>query len=188
MNTLEIILISVSLSMDNMAVAAAIGSSDKKYTFAQIAKVAAAFAFAGIVCMIIGWICGVELRNIIASWDHWAAFLILCYIGVKMLKEASAKIKKIPQCVKTQALPLKTIITLALATNIDVFAAGVSLALYEVLLIKVLAVLTVFITSATAAGFSLGQKLGGKFGVAVEFIGGFILIALGNKILLESIL
>jgi putative Mn2+ efflux pump MntP len=86
------------------------------------------------------------------------------------------------------ALPLKTIIALALATNIDALMAGVSLALYEVSLIKVLAVLTVFIISATAAGVSLGQKLGGKFGVTVEFLGGFILIAPETKILLESIL
>ncbi|MDR0734842.1 MAG: manganese efflux pump MntP family protein [Elusimicrobiota bacterium] len=188
MSTLEVILIAASLSMDNMAVAAAVGCGGKNHNFAQIAKVAAVFALAGIICLITGWLGGVKLRNIIASWDHWAAFLILCYIGVKMLKEASAKFKKTPQCASAKMLTLKTVATLALATNIDVLAAGVSLALYEVSLIKVLAILAFCIIAATAAGFALGQKLGNKFGAAVELSGGTILIALGLKILIEGVL
>jgi putative Mn2+ efflux pump MntP len=187
MSTLEVILIALGLSMDNMAVAAAAGCGGKNHTFAQIAKIAAVFALAGIICMITGWLGGSELRNIISSWDHWAAFLILCYIGVKMLKEAFAKLKK-PQCARSEILTLKTIATLALATNIDVLAAGVSLALYKVSLIKVLAILSFCIIAATAAGFALGRKLGNKFGAAVELAGGIILIMLGLKILLESVL
>jgi putative Mn2+ efflux pump MntP len=105
-----------------------------------------------------------------------------------MLKEACAKLKKTPQCLNTKILTIKTIATLALATNIDVLAAGVSLALYEVSLIKVLAILAFCIIAATTAGFTLGQKLGNKFGSAVELFGGTILIALGFKILLEGVL
>jgi putative Mn2+ efflux pump MntP len=188
MRTLEIFLLAVGLSMDNMAVAAAAGSDGKRHSFAQIAKVTMIFFFIGIILLITGWVGGVNLHNVIKSWDHWLAFLILCYIGVKMLKEASGKLKKHPQNKKSAVLTLKTILALALATNIDALAAGISLALYDVSLLKVLIILTLCIITATSAGFALGQKLGKKCGAAIEMLGGIILITLGLKILLESIL
>lgn len=169
--------------MDNMAVAAASGCGPKKYTRYDILKVAGVFAFMGVICLTLGWLGGSTLQRFIENWDHWVALIILTYIGGKMVRASF----RTEACGTADMTSIKTLLALALATNIDVLAIGVSIALYEFSLLKVSLTLTVCIIAATAAGFGLGKKLGEKLGKRVEFIGGTLLIALAIKILIEGL-
>ena len=82
---------------------------------------------------------------------------------------------------------LKLILTLAIATSIDAFAVGITLAIQEVN-IWVTCLVIGFVTGLTAMiGMLIGKKLAGLFGSKIEIIGGLILIALGTKILLEHL-
>lgn len=184
MSTLEVFFISLSLSIDNMAVATASGCSGKKHGILQIAKVAAAFALTGIICFIAGWFGGRNLETFIKDWDHWVAFALLGYIGFKMARQAFSKEED--KCY--DITKPSTLFTMALATNIDVLAVGVSLALYNVSLPLVLSILTLCIISATALGFTLGRKLSGKLGKKMELAGGLVLIVLSFKILIEGLI
>ena len=80
----------------------------------------------------------------------------------------------------------KTLMIMALATNIDVLAIGIGLALYKVNIWLVLTTLIICITTATFAGVYLGAVLGTKLGKKAEFLGGLVLLLISIKILIQS--
>ena len=179
--------LAIGLSMDNMAVAAASACGGKNNApLRHVAKVALLFCCVGLVFLTTGFLGGVKLQKLISSWDHWLAFLLLFYIGAKMIKESFANEPEAKACEKYNMTNFKTLLLLALATNIDVLAAGISLAFYRVRLPQVLAILGVCIVTATSLGFTIGQKLGSYFGKRVEFLGGATLIVLSLKILISG--
>lgn len=186
MGFFDILLISVGLSMDNMAVAAASSCGSKSYPFKVSLKVAFTFCLTGVICLLLGFFGGTYLEKYISAWDHWLSFFILVYIGGKMTlnffkKEESAT------CTY-DLLKTKTLAMLALATNIDVFAIGLTLAFYQPSLALVLFVLSSCIICFTLLGFFMGKKMGLIFGKKAELIGGVILLIIAFKILIQGML
>ena len=178
----EILLICLSLSLDNFAVAASVGCDNKALSFMRILKVCLAFMGAGLVCLLLGFFGGKEIGKIIGDYDHWAAFIILAYIGTKMILNVFKKEKE-EHCPLTS---LKTVMIMALATNIDVLAIGIGLALYQVNIWLVLITLCSCIIAATLLGVYLGTILGRKLGAKAEVCGGIVLLLISIKILLQG--
>lgn len=185
MGFFDILLISIGLSMDNMAVAAASSCYGKAYSLKISIKVAFLFSLTGLVCLLLGWFGGSYLEKYISAWDHWVSFFILIYIGGKMFLNFF-KAEEVNTCTYN-LLQTKTLIMLALATNIDVFAIGLTLAFYQTSLPLVLAVLSVCIVIFTMLGFFMGKKMGIILGKKAGFIGGLILIIIAVKILLKGL-
>ena len=178
----EILLICLSLSLDNFAVAASAGCDNKALTITRIFKVCFAFMGAGVICLLFGFFGGKGLGKIIGDYDHWAAFFILAYIGTKMVLNVFKKSEE-EHCPLTS---FKTVMIMALATNIDVLAIGISLALYQVNIWLVLITLCVCIITATLLGVRLGAILGKKLGKKAELCGGIVLILISIKILIQG--
>ncbi len=179
----EILLICLSLSLDNFAVSASAGCDSKDLPFTRILKVCCTFIGVGAICLIFGFYGGKELGKIIGAYDHWAAFIILAYIGTKMITNTFKNGEHNCPCPLTS---FKTIMIMALATNIDVLAIGISLALYKVNILLVLATLCVCIAAATSAGVLVGTMLGVKLGKKAEFLGGLVLLIISIKILIQG--
>lgn len=184
MSIFDILLISIGLSMDNMAVAAASSCGSKDYPLQVSIKVAVSFCSVGVLCFLLGWFGGTYLEKYIASWDHWVSFFILAYIGSKMILSLF-KTEQNCTC-SCNLLKTRTLVILALATNIDVFAIGLTLAFYKISLILVLSVLSFCIIFFTLFGFFMGKKMGSLFGKKAEVMGGVILIIIAIKILLQG--
>ena len=74
---------------------------------------------------------------------------------------------------------------LAIATSIDALAIGVSFAFLQVNIWK--AILLIGLTTAllSAVGVGVGKWFGCRYKSKAEFAGGFILVAMGVKILVE---
>ena len=77
---------------------------------------------------------------------------------------------------------------LAIATSIDAFAAGVALALLDVNVAFAVTFIgcTTFILSF--AGVAIGHQFGSRWERPSTIVGGLVLIAIGLKILIESLL
>ena len=178
----EILLICLSLSLDNFAVAASAGCDNKTLSFTRVLKVCLAFTGAGVICLLLGFFGGKEIGKIIGAYDHWAAFFILAYIGTKMVLNVFKKDKE-ENCPLTS---FKTLMIMALATNIDVLAIGIGLALYQVNIWLVLITLCTCIIIATLLGVYLGTILGKKLGKKAELCGGFVLLLISIKILIQG--
>jgi putative Mn2+ efflux pump MntP len=172
--------------MDNFAVAAAAGAAAKKSLASLAVRAALSFAAMSSLCMSAGFCGGVKLQRFIESWGHFAAFILLGYLGGKMLF-CALRCGEEEKNSGADITSLKTLLTLAFATNIDVLAAGVSIALYKVYLPAVLGILAACVIFFTSLGFTLGSKLGAKLGQRAELLGGAVLLIIAFKILIEGL-
>ena len=136
----------------------------------------------------IGWALGTQFESYITSIDHWIAFVLLAFIGGKMIAEAVRPEDENVEIDKMDPpLDLKEMLVLAVATSIDALAVGISLACIESAI--ALEALTIGIVTflLSAFGVYFGNHFGRKIDLKLDLIGGLILIGIGTKILIEHL-
>lgn len=187
MSILEIFILSLALCFDTFAVSLSSGIClpyIERWIFIKIVSVFAVFQ-TGLA--LFGWLAGSSLLKYIESVDHWLAFVLLFYIGGKMVYGyLFTKSEEI--CVDLRIT--RTLLTVAVATSIDALAVGVTLAIINLSMAK-MCIALVFIALTTAlsamAGIKGGRRIGAKAGKRSELLGGVILMAIGIKILVEHL-
>jgi putative Mn2+ efflux pump MntP len=132
----------------------------------------------------IGWLAGLSFKEIIMEVDHWIAFGLLTFIGLKMIYDSTKK-EKIE---KEKSLKLHSLVILAVATSIDALMVGLSFAFLQISVLEPILVIGLVTFLLSAVGFFFGCGLGHVFGTKVKIVGGLILIAIGLRILLEHLL
>jgi putative Mn2+ efflux pump MntP len=132
----------------------------------------------------IGWIVGLSFKEIIMGVDHWIAFGLLAFIGLKMIYDSTKKEKENEET----TLKLHTLLILAVATSIDALMVGLSFAFLQTPILEPIIAIGLITFLLSISGFYFGCGLGRIFGNKIKIIGGLILIAIGLKILLDHIL
>ena len=132
----------------------------------------------------IGWLIGLNFKDIIMGVDHWIAFGLLTLIGSKMIYDSLGKEKE----QKEEKLRLHAILILAVATSIDALIVGLSFAFLNISILEPILVIGLITFILSVTGFFFGCGLGHIFGNKIKIVGGIILIAIGLRILLEHIL
>ncbi len=185
---LELVIIAVSLAMDAFAVAICKGLNMRKINIKQTALIAVFFGGFQAGMPLIGWFIGSRFAQYITSISHWVTFILLGFIGAKMVFE-SFKEDNECECCGEPKLDLKELVALAIATSIDALAVGVAFALeYTTAEAITTIVLTGIITALlSAGGVFIGHKFGAKFKNKAEFAGGLVLVIMGIKFLLEGL-
>jgi putative Mn2+ efflux pump MntP len=133
---------------------------------------------------ILGWFLGSRISVYIESVDHWIAFGLLSFVGIRMIHES---LKKNPNGEEFDPSKGSNLILLSIATSIDAFAIGLSLAVLNVSILYPSIIIGIVTGILSVIGIQLGNKLGIKFGKRMEVIGGVILILIGIKILIEHL-
>ena len=118
MGITELFLVGVGLSMDAFAVAICRGLSMKKLEWKQALLVAVFFGGFQALMPTIGWVLGKQFEQYIVSVDHWIAFILLAYIGGKMIWDAFHEEEARPADFRVGEL-----LIMAVATSIDALAA-----------------------------------------------------------------
>lgn len=185
MSFIEIVLLAVGLSMDSLAVSVAGGALIQNYKHHHMLKIGCVMGEFQAGMTIAGYLAGLSFKKYITAFDHWIAFLLLLYLGGKMIYE-STKEEKEKNC-KTNPLCYKTLCGLGIATSIDALAVGISLACIETGI--ALEALTIGIVTFlfSAFGVYFGNHFSRKIDLKLDLIGGLILIFIGTKILIEHI-
>lgn len=183
MNFISLFLISISLSLDASAVSLVCGINEKNKRYKLAFKLALIFGFFQSMMFISGYFLGKGFSIFIKDFDHWVSFVILFFIGVKMIYESfKPEIKK---CIDTNSLPV--LLLFAISTSIDALAVGISISLFNIdLLIAsiVIGIVTFFNSFIfTITGKVLKKIVQNK----AELVGGLILILIGVKILMEHL-
>ena len=129
-----------------------------------------------------GYFLGVSFADFVSDVDHWIAFILLGIIGGNMIKESFGKEEC---CSVNPDFSFRTMLPMAVATSIDALAIGVSFAFLKVNIWSAVAVIGVTTALFSGAGVYIGNIFGNRYKSKAEFAGGFILIAMGLKILLE---
>ena len=186
MSILAIIFLAIGLSFDTFAVSLSSGICLPQIPRKKFLYIISTFAIFQSGLTFIGWLAGSGVLNLIGPYDHWIAFFLLLYIGVKMIRESFAAEDEI--CIDLRNP--KRLITVSFATSIDALAVGISLAMIDMSLgrIGLTTAVIAFVTGlASAVGLKGGRKIGKLIGKRAEFFGGIILIAIGVKILIEHL-
>lgn len=185
MQLAELLLIAVGVSMDAFAVSICKGLSVQKVRPVQAGLTALWFGGFQALMPLAGYYLGVSFADFVSTIDHWIAFILLGIIGGNMIKES---FQKEGDYSVSPDFSAATMLALAVATSIDALAIGVSLAFLRVNIWP--AILIIGFTTAlfSAGGVYIGNVFGTRYKSKAEFAGGFILISIGLKILLEHTL
>jgi len=185
MSLIELFLIAIGLSMDAFAVAICLGLSLQKTRFRQMLTVGLYFGVFQAAMPLIGYLVGVQFADKIVAFDHWIAFVLLAFIGGRMVKGSFAKDCDEPSQI---SLSPRAMLPLALATSIDALAVGVSFAFLSIQIAPAVSFIGVTTLTLSAIGVRLGSMFGAKYKSKAELLGGVILIVIGLKILIEHLL
>lgn len=124
MSTLEIWLLAVSLAIDCFTVSVTSGIILRRIQWRTFLKMAFFFGFFQALMPLIGWFGASRFNHLIESYDHWIAFALLAFLGIRMIRE---HFKDSEEC-SFDPTSLKVILTMAVATSIDALAVGISFA------------------------------------------------------------
>ena len=190
MGLIEVIILAVGLAMDAFAVSVCKGLAMKKATFKNALICGIWFGgFQGLMPFI-GYLLGASFAEYINVISSWIAFALLCLIGGNMIREALSKDEE----TASADLDIKTMLVMAIATSIDALAVGIAFACEKINILAVsdivntligVGIIGIITCIISCFGVKIGNVFGSKFKSKAEFCGGFILIFIGVKILLE---
>ena len=81
----------------------------------------------------------------------------------------------------------RSLLVLGLATSVDALAVGLTLALLDVPLVAAVAVIGLVTFALVVPAVHAGARLGSRLAHRAEFVGGFVLVAVGARILAEHL-
>lgn len=183
MKIIELFILSIALSMDAFAVAICKGLEMPKMSWKKAGIVGLYFGGFQALMPCIGYGLGIGFEKKIQSIDHWIACVLLSLIGIKMMKEAiQTKTEE-----SDDAIDVKTMSVLAIATSIDALAIGITFAFLRVNLLEAVIAIGVITFLVSIWGVKIGNVFGDKYKQKAELAGGIILILMGIKIVLEHL-
>ena len=185
---IELFLLGVGLSMDAFAVSVCKGLGMRKLNKKQALIIGLYFGGFQALMPLIGWLLGSQFQQYITSIDHWIAFILLGFIGGKMMVEAVREWNE-EETVEVMDAPIdhKNMFVLAVATSIDALAVGITFAFLNVSIMEACLIIgcTTFVLSII--GVVVGNFFGTRYKKKAEIAGGVILMLIGLKILLEHL-
>ena len=171
--------IGIGLSFDSFAVSVSCGLMKQEIKFKQAVPVAGSLAFFQAAFPVIGWFFGIKVNNLIASVDHWIAFGLLAFIGIKMIIEG---IKPEGMLKSFNPFNLRILIGLSIATSIDALVVGLSFGFLDMPILFPVIVIGAVTFVASMLGMLFGKNVPAKRSHQSLILGGIILTAMGIKI------
>ena len=185
---IELFLLGVGLSMDAFAVSVCKGLGMRKLNKKQALIIGLYFGGFQALMPFVGWLLGSQFQKYITSIDHWIAFILLGFIGGKMMIEAVREWNE-EEVVDVMDAPIdhKNMLVLAVATSIDAHTVGITFAFLGTPIVEAITIIGITTMVISIAGVVVGNFFGSRYKSKAEFIGGLILVLLGLKILLEHL-
>lgn len=179
-NIISITLIAVALAMDAFSVSMTKGFTQKNLKNSQILLYGLFFGGFQALMPILGYICGSAIASVVEALASIIGFILLLLIGCNMIRESLTSGDE----EVSDEFSLKEVTLLAIATSIDAFAVGITIALLKDPILISAAIIGVVAFAFSIAGIYIGKRLGVYVGDKFQILGGVILILIGIKILL----
>jgi manganese efflux pump family protein len=178
---LSLLGIAVGLAMDAFAVSIAAGLAVEAVTPRRVFRIAFHFGLFQFLMPVVGWLVGERLAAYFGHYDRWIAFVLLVYVGGRMLWEA--RCEKRAEREGRDPTRGATLVVLSIATSLDALAVGISLALLKVTIWIPAVVIGIVTAVLSAIGITFGGRIGPRWERWAEAAGGIVLVLIGLKIL-----
>ncbi len=187
---IELFLIGVGLAMDAFAVSVCKGLGMQRVNKKHAVIIGLFFGgFQGLMPFV-GWVLGTRFQDYITSFDHWIAFVLLGFIGGKMICEALKKEEEVcgQLCnASSEKLDIKELFVMAVATSIDALAVGITFAFLQYPIVEAVVLIGITTFFISVGGVFVGNFFGTRYKKKAELAGGIILVIIGTRILLEHL-
>jgi putative Mn2+ efflux pump MntP len=185
MDHITLAAIALGLSFDTFAVSLSCGVIESKIRFRNAMRIAFILALFQGGLTVLGYFLGSTVSGYIEKYDHWFAFLLLMFLGIRMIING---LRDDEERISVDINRWTVLLTLAVGTSIDAFAVGISLALLKVQIWSAGIIIGAVTFLASMTAIRIGKSAGSHLGSRVEIIGGIILAAIGVRILVEHLM
>lgn len=182
------ILLGVGLAMDAFSVSLANGLHEPKMKNGRMLMIAGTYAGFQFLMPMIGWIC---VHTIVVYFEKfqlfipWIAFILLGYIGGKMILES---VQGGDEDSSDTELSFKLLMIQGIATAIDALSVGFTISEYPLLMAFVCSLIIAVVTLGICmAGLKIGKTFGTKLAGKAGILGGVILICIGLEIFIKGL-
>ncbi len=134
---------------------------------------------------IFGWFFGSAVASLFSAYDHWVAFALLAFVGVRMVRSGLSKKEE----EKFTPDPSRgwMMVMLSVAVSIDALAVGFSLGLLGVTIWAPALIIGAVTAALSLLGLRIGLHFGQRLGKTVEALGGVLLIGIGLQIVIRHL-
>lgn len=180
---INLFLLSLGLAVDTTVASFTQGSFARSNHIKEAIKIALCFALFQGIMPILGHALAKNFLTIVQHVDHWLAFVLFQYLGIKLMLDAYQSDAEL-----RQVLTFNKILLLSLATSVDALLAGVILTFMKTQMWLPVLFISMVTFISSLMGYWLGHRAKHLNRKAVEILGGLLLIFLGIKILVEHLL
>jgi len=194
MELLDIVLISIALSMDACVLTIANCATYKQtLTTKQEWAMPTAFAIFQGVMPLIGFFIGSVFSSILGMVAEYVSIIIFFILAVKIIidiiKERNIEqpIQKEQVCKKAK-FTLYVLLIQAIATSIDALAVGVTFINLKISVVVAVLIIAIITFALVTIALLFGKSLGKLFGKYAQWVGAIILLLLAIKSLISALI
>lgn len=182
MNLSATILLAFGMSMDAFAASIGKGATLHKPKFSEAVRTGLIFGAIETLTPLVGWGLGMLASQFILEWNHWIAFILLVFLGGRMIVEGFRGDSD-EACEAPHRHGFWLLVTTAFATSLDAMAVGVGLAFLQVSIVTTALAIGCSTFIMSTLGMMVGRFIGPLLGKRAEILGGIVLIGIGSEIL-----
>lgn len=182
MNLSATILLAFGMSMDAFAASIGKGATLHKPKFSEAVRTGLIFGAIETLTPLVGWGLGMLASQFILEWNHWIAFILLVFLGGRMIVEGFRGDSD-EACEAPHRHSFWLLVTTAFATSLDAMAVGVGLAFLQVSIVTTALAIGCATFIMSTLGMMVGRFIGPLLGKRAEILGGIVLIGIGSEIL-----
>ena len=180
------VLLGVGLAMDAFSVSIANCLANPRMNRAEMSGMAFSYGFFQFLMPMVGWFCVHTIISIFEKFQPfipWIAFILLLYIGGKMVLEGiKGEVEE-----EGKKLTFGVLMVQSVATSIDALSVGFTIAEYQAAMALAASLIIAVVTFGICMGGAfIGKKAGSHLSGKASILGGTILIAIGLEILIKS--
>ncbi|HID4337447.1 TPA: manganese efflux pump MntP [Klebsiella pneumoniae] len=182
MNLSATIILAFGMSMDAFAASIGKGATLHKPKFSEAVRTGLIFGAIETLTPLVGWGLGMLASQFILEWNHWIAFILLVFLGGRMIVEGFRGDSD-EACEAPHRHGFWLLVTTAFATSLDAMAVGVGLAFLQVSIVTTALAIGCATFIMSTLGMMVGRFIGPLLGKRAEILGGIVLIGIGSEIL-----
>ena len=179
------LLLGVGLAMDAFSVSIANCLANPRMSRTDMIGMASSYGLFQFLMPMAGWFCVHTIITVFEKFQPfipWIAFILLLYIGGKMVLEGFRG-----EVEEGKKLTFGILMIQSVATSIDALSVGFTIAEYQAAMALAASLIIALVTFGICIGGAfIGKKVGAHLSGKASILGGSILIAIGLEILIKS--